>query len=60
MSAYDELMTALLVERYDNRWWKSPPRAEVNLPLDLLCDLLLAKIWATDSAVVVEIGREAS
>jgi hypothetical protein len=25
MSARDELLDSLLAERYDNRWWKTPP-----------------------------------
>ena len=39
----DELLAALLVERYDNRWWKTPERPTkkpARLPKRLPGDLM--------------------
>ena len=61
MSAHDELMTALLVERYDNRWWRHPSMRDD----DAICAQRRRQMDADfreddGRVVVVEIGREAS
>lgn len=34
MSARDELLEALMSERYNNTWWKTPPKVRVPASLD--------------------------
>lgn len=63
MSAHDDLMTALLVERFNGGGWKKPELTEAEKWAEELATmqqrLLLKAAQQADDAVVVEIGGAA-
>ena len=62
MSAYDDLLEDLLVERYDHRWWQHPSlrdNATVCAQRRRQMDAAFRAAEAADGAVVVEMGRSA-